>query len=130
MAFGPDGSLYVCTGNGGEPAQGTVVQLIPPATTGGVWTGNTIYTFPNRGEGRIPASPPVLDANGNLYGVNADGGRHNAEVVFQLTPPGAGGGSWTYTVIYKFPQEARNHPQPAVRERCALWRQRARRARR
>src|SRR5579862_555226 len=42
---GRSGSLYGTTQEGGTLGFGIVYQLIPPATQGGAWTENVIYTF-------------------------------------------------------------------------------------
>jgi len=58
------GNLYGATGDGGAstcdgPGQcGTVYQLAPPATKGGVWTETVLYTFKGhpRATARLPGA--------------------------------------------------------------------------
>lgn len=96
--FGPDGSLYGATNNGGlEPCNGysigcgVVYNLRPPATACKTaicyWTENVIYTFNGLNAG-FPLGDIGFDQHGNLYG--------SAGVMYQLSPSN---GSWTLNVI-------------------------------
>jgi uncharacterized repeat protein (TIGR03803 family) len=110
------GSLFGTTAYGGDEycdgpeGCGTVYELTPPATQGNPWTQTIIHTFgvsPNDG-----ADPEALTVGpgGVLYGATQAGGSGSAceagepgcGTVFQLTPPSAQGGTWTYSVIYSF----------------------------
>jgi hypothetical protein len=70
------GNLYGATGDGGAstcdgPGQcGTVYQLAPPATKGGVWTGNRAVHLqrPSQSDGATPAGGLVIDQTGNPDG--------------------------------------------------------------
>jgi uncharacterized repeat protein (TIGR03803 family) len=84
---GPGGSFYVLAG-GGANGNGALVQLTPPTTAGGAWSGANLYSFP---VDTVPNSL-VLGPNGVFYGTGAE--------IFQLTPPAAPGGVWTYTALY------------------------------
>jgi hypothetical protein len=88
---GPAGSFYILT-------SGTIFaelcQLQPPASPGGAWTATILYGFPNE----VVPNSLVAGPNGVLYGTIDNG----AEAVFQLTPPTAPGGAWTETVIHSF----------------------------
>jgi uncharacterized repeat protein (TIGR03803 family) len=58
----------------------------------------TLRTFnPNSGGG-IPYGGLVADQAGNLYGANSSGGTGNWGTIFELTPNGQQG--WTYSVLY------------------------------
>jgi uncharacterized repeat protein (TIGR03803 family) len=54
---------------------------------------------PNCPDGQYPASAPILDASGNLYGSTASGGAFSDGTIYQITPAGV------ETVLYNF------HPQ-------------------
>jgi uncharacterized repeat protein (TIGR03803 family) len=117
------GNLYGTTEWGGfstfycGSGCGTVFQLAPPASKGAAWTETVIHEFKGGvpGDGASPLSALVVDPAGNLYGttsVSQDGGG----TVFQLAPPVSKGGTWTETVLYRFPQYAADadYPQAGV----------------
>jgi uncharacterized repeat protein (TIGR03803 family) len=108
------GNLYGTTFTGGDPTNcyagcGVVYELSPGKK--GAWTYTVLHTF----EG-IPASPQceaydgrnptrvtlVLDAAGNIYGATTLGGYGCSDVgtISELSP--AGGGNWTYSLLYLF----------------------------
>jgi hypothetical protein len=109
------GAFYGTTGYGGGTrcttgttqviGCGTVFKLIPPTTSGGIWTETVLYRFTG-GDGAYPFAPVILDASGALYGTAAGGGSANCTggcgVVFRLTPPTVVGGAWTETTLYIF----------------------------
>src|SRR5271165_6904033 len=84
-----------------RPARAQYVESVPYAFTGGA-------------DGAGPAAGLVPDSAGNLYGTAAYGGDISGSscpgqnpptgcgVVFELTPPSGGSGSWTPTVLYTF----------------------------
>jgi uncharacterized repeat protein (TIGR03803 family) len=97
----PAGNLY------GANGYGNIYELSPPATIGGAWTENTIFTFDGT-DGAIPQASLILDSKGNLYGATSEGGTGNCSftepgcgVVFELSPPQQGS-TWTETVLYNF----------------------------
>jgi uncharacterized repeat protein (TIGR03803 family) len=109
LVFGPYGSLYGVTEDGGAFDQGTVFQLTPPATPGAAWTETLLYSFGAQpGDGNAPAATLAMDKRGNLYGTTAGGifgsscGYGGCGTVFQLAPPPTPGEPWTETVIYSF----------------------------
>jgi hypothetical protein len=91
---GPGGVLYAGYGNG-------IFSLTPPASPGGAWSLNTIYTFNEATEGDYPFSL-VRGADGVLYGTNAQGGPGNGGTLFSLTPPSSPDGAWTETTLLQF----------------------------
>ena len=85
LAVGPGGALYGTTtvgGSSGDCTQagtggcGVVFQLTPPATPGGTWTYNVIYSFTGaNGDAALPGGGRLLvDGNGVLYGTTECGG--------------------------------------------------------
>ena len=62
--FGPNGALYGTT-------SGTVFELRPPATPGGRWIENILYSFP--GPGVYPRSM-LVGSGGTLYSTAFSGG--------------------------------------------------------
>jgi len=98
VTLGTNGSLYGTT-NGGGVNEGTVYELTPPVKAGGLWAYTLLYSFgTTAGDGANPQGPLVIDKNGALYGMTSG----SCGTVFQLAPPAAPGGSWTYSLLYTF----------------------------
>src|SRR5271165_5903763 len=97
VIFGPDGSFYGTTQNGGSGSGGTVFNLKPPLTPCKAamcpWVETVIYSFSPGSGGYGPGlGDLVFDQTGNIYGTTTSGGTGNAGVVFRLTHSG---GHWT-----------------------------------
>jgi uncharacterized repeat protein (TIGR03803 family) len=111
LALDQDGNLFGATSAGGllncpdSAGCGTVFELSPPSSQGGVWTQTTLYNFCETvsnnvcEDGKTPAGNVTLDASGNLYSTTTAGGAGNSGVVFQLSPGLAG---WTENVMHSF----------------------------
>jgi uncharacterized repeat protein (TIGR03803 family) len=109
VVFGPDGSLYGTTSQGGDDGRGTVFNLRPPATACKTalcsWTETLLYQFTWLPDGQVPVGDPIFDEAGNLYGTTVDGGNYCGQyqdpcgTVFELTPSENG---WTETILYVF----------------------------
>ena len=109
-AYGGDSSGSNCLGADPPTGCGVVFQLTP-ADGAGPWTETVLYTFTGGSDGAYPQANLVFDSKGNLYGTTANGGHMTGSVcsglggcgvVFELTPPHSGTGSWTETPIYTF----------------------------
>jgi len=87
----PGGVLYCADGSG-------VFSLTPPASPGGPWTDNRLFTFNPPVDGG--ANAVVIGSGGVLYSNTTFGGPENIGIVFSLTPPASPGGSWTENVLY------------------------------
>jgi len=59
-------------------------------------TYTVLYTFTGGMDGAMPASPPIPDAAGNLYGTTVTGGSHGHGTVYKLSPSG------TEAVLHSF----------------------------
>ena len=114
------GIFYGTTAYGGSSLNngygfGTVFELAPPATPGGVWAESVIYSFKGASDGGLPeaglligtkggvAGKPLAEIYGTAYtgGINAcPGGYGGCGVVFELKPRPTGG--WKETVLYSF----------------------------
>jgi len=89
---------------------GAIYELSPPAQAGGAWTETLIYSFLGGSDGDLPSGDLTWDEQGNLYGATLYGGGFGTcntiygycGTIFKLTPPQAGGGSWTEQVLYHF----------------------------
>lgn len=106
LAFGGGGVLYGATEGGGSGTCtggcGTVFSLTPPASQGGAWTEEVIYSFAGGSDGSGPTYGPIVGPGGVLYGTTGGGGTSGAGTVYSIAPPGSGGGAWTETVLYSF----------------------------
>lgn len=102
MAFGAHGELYGTTAYGGGNLNcghlscGTAFKLTPPPTACRQslcrWNETVLYRFVGPPNAGIPnGGPPVLDQQGNLYGVAAFGSTGYG-TVYQLTNSG---GTWS-----------------------------------
>jgi hypothetical protein len=125
VVFGPDGSLYGTTPQGGQgtcgpPYEfigcGTVFQLQrspAPIPTANPWVHNMIHQFTGGTDGGIPGGDVAFDHAGNLYGVTADGGLescgYECGVAYEFFPFNDG---WQESVIYSF--TAGTGPQSGV----------------
>jgi len=105
VIFGPDGTLYGATSEGGTYGWGTVFNVRPfPSVCKTVlcpWTETVLYAFegyPTDGAG--PAYGDLaFDQAGNIYGTTYGGGSSGYGTVYELTHSGSG---WTEEVLYAF----------------------------
>jgi len=91
LAMDRAGNLY------GSTYLGNVIEYSPSGN--GSWTATTLYSFSIPVDQGGP-SPVILDAQGNLYGISANGGSHGMGNVFELSP--ASGGAWSLTTLHDF----------------------------
>lgn len=100
------GALYGTTFFGGIANNGTAYRLTPPVGGAGPWTETVLYSFcPNLGvcpDGQQPVGM-TFGPDGALYGVAEFGGPTHGGVIFKLTPPQSGHGSWAETVLAGLP---------------------------
>ena len=90
------GNIYGTAWMGGPNGNGSVYKL---TNTGGSWTEETLYGFPNSTDGQYPVGGLVFDHQGNLYGSTESGGANGGGTVFELSPSGGG---WNFSVIHTF----------------------------
>jgi uncharacterized repeat protein (TIGR03803 family) len=91
------GALYGTTTLGGKNRNGTIYKLSPPATQGGAWKQNILYSFANGASGASPSGNLILTKTGKIYG--AATGEDNA-IVFELAPPTKSGEPWSESVAF------------------------------
>jgi uncharacterized repeat protein (TIGR03803 family) len=108
VAFGPDGSLYGTTNQGGDQSCasgcGVIFRVKPPtkACQSCAWTESVLYRFEGGADGFYPLSNVSSDKASNLYGTTEQGGAGNyggAGTVWELSPSNRG---WTKSIIYNF----------------------------
>jgi hypothetical protein len=96
---GAFGAYYGVTTSGGAHGEGSVFAL---TFTGSSWTERVIYSF-NETLGNTPGSQVIVDSAGALYGTAQHGSSTGQGVVYKLTPPVTENGTWTPSILYKFP---------------------------
>jgi uncharacterized repeat protein (TIGR03803 family) len=96
-----NGVLYGTTNYGGASGMGVVYELTPPIAPGGAWTETVLHSFSGP-DGAYPYASLTFAGNGALYGTTELGGSSGYGTVFELTPPGGSGGTWTETVLFNF----------------------------
>lgn len=97
VTFGPDGSMYGATEDGGQYNAGVVFKL---TRVNGAWTESVIHSFHEDGyDGYMPCDGVILDAAGNLYGATYGGGANYAGAVYKLSPSEYG---WIETTLWSF----------------------------
>ncbi|HUE24822.1 MAG TPA: choice-of-anchor tandem repeat GloVer-containing protein [Bryobacteraceae bacterium] len=105
LLIGPGGTLYTTTRGsavgGVGVLLGLVIALSPPATPGGEWTEDQLYTF-GATQGEQPMAG-VVSEGGSLFGTTLFGGDENVGTVYELTPPVIHGDAWIETTIHTFP---------------------------
>jgi len=98
------GNLYGTTAFGGSQGYGTVFELLPQGA-GTAWGFKTLCDMSPGAGGVYPFSSLLLDGAGVLFGTTD--GYHAVELdflrydptLFSVTPPPAGGSSWTVTTL-------------------------------
>ncbi|MGA3213348.1 MAG: Ig-like domain-containing protein, partial [Terriglobales bacterium] len=120
FVFDRQGNVY---GTLQPSGYGTVFEFSPPAGGSGAWTVSSLYSFKGGTDGDGPVGSLLLDSQGNLYGATTYGGATyfctwldniGCGEIFELSPPGAGGGAWTKTVPYIFSSSNGIYPSGGV----------------
>jgi uncharacterized repeat protein (TIGR03803 family) len=83
LTFDAKGSLYGTTNAEGADGLGSVFKLTPK---NGHWKFAVLYDFVGGNEGASPYGSLAVDAQGNIFGTAAVGGRDNQGLVFEITP--------------------------------------------
>lgn len=105
------GGNYSVNGYGG----GVVFKLTPPAAGKTTYTESVLHAFTGGSDGIFPGRGNVLATTAGVYGTTVgnaqiggcgSGDATSCDTVFKLTPPQAGGTAWTYTLLYRFLDEA------------------------
>ena len=79
LTLGPDGNFYGTTANGGTKNDGTLFKITPSGTE------TVLYNFCDPScNGYFPATPLVLDTDGNFYG-NTNGNSNGGAVFYRLS---------------------------------------------
>jgi len=108
LTLSPGGTVYGAGYDGGACGFGAVFELKPPAFSGGAWEEKPVYTgFCNPLTGGYLKAGVVIGSGGVLYGTSIYGGGGNGTsaepgAVYELTPPAAAGGTWSFAAIHGF----------------------------
>ena len=62
----------------------------------------TLYTFTGGSDAAYPSGGLARDSHGVLYGLSSQGGSYGLGSAYKVTPPAAGGSTWTEAVIHSF----------------------------
>ncbi len=99
-AFDSAGNIYGTSYSGGTNQLGTVWEISPPASSGGAWTGQLLYSFGFDPDANYPYGPVTILGN-TVYATTTRGGANSGGAIVTLTPKSGGG--WTYNLAYDFP---------------------------
>ena len=84
LIFDRAGNIYGTTAGGGPHGGGTIFEL---TRNGSQWIETVLYGFAEGADGGQPLAGVIMDAAGNLYGTNEQGGGLcYCGVVFELSP--------------------------------------------
>ena len=86
LSWGPSGSLYGTTSEGGTPGYPGVGTVFELTQSGGVWKETILHSFEGDSDGSYPGGGVTLDKNGALYGTTEIGGTDNLGTVWKITP--------------------------------------------
>ena len=86
LRWGPSGTLYGTTSEGGTPGYPGVGIVFELTQSGGVWNETILHSFEGDSDGSYPQGGVILDKNGALYGTTALGGTDNLGTVWKITP--------------------------------------------
>ncbi len=100
------GVVFGTTAIGGANRNGTVFMMTPPATVGGTWAFQVIYSFDGSFDGANPTSGMIVGKDGNLYGTTPIGGTYGNGTVFELKKPTAKHPNWTEITLHNFSGDA------------------------
>ncbi len=98
-AFDSAGNIYGTSYSGGTNLLGTVWEISPPATSGGAWTGQLLYSFGVNPDGNYPYGPVTI-VGSTVYATTTRGGANSGGTVVAFTPKAGGG--WNYNIAYAF----------------------------
>jgi uncharacterized repeat protein (TIGR03803 family) len=97
------GNLYGVATGGGSQNGGAVFELSPNGD--GSWSETLLYGFCPYNQNCPDGSAPeglTIDSQGNLFGITGGGGTYDRGTAFEISPPSAPGGVWSYLVLYSF----------------------------
>ena len=89
--------LYGTTEIGGTSGFGVVFELFSAGPSS--WSDATLHRF-DGGDGAYPDPGLAMDVQGKLYGATFSGGDQSGGVVFELSPRGKKG--WSYSILNQF----------------------------
>jgi hypothetical protein len=107
LVLGANGDIY---GTAGSFSRGRFFQLQPNSGA----TAWSVTTLADVSDHQYAPCPEIPGPGGSLIGTVFGDQDFYAGDVFQLTPPGSGSGSWTYTILARVAKSGRFGPENAV----------------
>ena len=107
---GGGGTAAACASGGSPVGCGVVFELRPPAAGEHAWRESVLHAFSGNDDGFAPSGLTIFD--GRLYGFTWGGSgscNGGCGTVYELTPPRAGKGEWTYKRLHTFSGNAAAH---------------------
>ena len=101
--LGGGGTAAACMDDGTPVGCGVVFELQPPAVGERAWHETVLHAFSGNDDGFAPSGLTIFD--GKLYGFTWGGSgscNGGCGTVYELTPPRAGKGEWTYKRLQSF----------------------------
>ncbi len=98
------GNLFGTSQDYGANNTGDVFEVSPPVSAGQSWTYRELFAFSgSAANGGFPTAGVTFDAHGALWGVAGTAGTDTSlGLLYSLSPPSGGQGSWTYQEVYSF----------------------------
>ena len=90
VSLGSNGMFYGTASLGGSPGDGTVFQI----TSAGKF--RWLYSFGTTTNGSEPWAPPILAADGLLYGTTSNGGSANEGTIYEMSTTGTNAASLSF----------------------------------
>lgn len=106
-----NGRLYGTTAGGGN-GHGTVYSVTLPTAAVPTPAYAVIYKFTDGTDGQTPVPGLAASTAGALFGM-AQGGSSKQGTVFDLAPPAAAGGAWSFTLLHSFTGKGEDGAAPA-----------------
>jgi uncharacterized repeat protein (TIGR03803 family) len=99
LTFDSSGNIFFTTELGGTANEGCVIELTPPTPPATTWASTVIFNFGAGTGGRLPVTPLLMNASGELFGVTLYGGAYAEGSLFNLAHSSGG---WREHLLYSF----------------------------
>ncbi|HEX3942511.1 MAG TPA: choice-of-anchor tandem repeat GloVer-containing protein [Rhizomicrobium sp.] len=93
------GNLYGTAWGGGKYYSGVVFKMVPNGTKYSYRIIKNFCAKANCADGQYPYAGVIMDADGDIWGTTAHGGKYGGGVLFELIP---GANGWAWKVVHNF----------------------------